>query len=55
MTGIENMIATLTGSIEVLLFSIPESVGLLIFGAGLMGGAILTRRYFRKASEADAE
>jgi hypothetical protein len=44
----ESIIATLIGSIEILLVSIPESVGLLIFGMSLMGGALLTRKYFRK-------
>ncbi|MFL6374355.1 MAG: hypothetical protein ACJ73D_06805 [Pyrinomonadaceae bacterium] len=50
----------LTGMVEALFVSIPESVGLLVFGLGLMGAAaggrwLLGRSEARKEGEVNTE
>jgi hypothetical protein len=55
MSTVDATIAAITGKIELFLISIPESVGLLIFGAILIIGAVLTRRHLRETNISDLE
>lgn len=55
MSILDATTAAIIGKIELFLISIPESVGLLIFGAILIVGAAVTRRYFREADISDLE
>jgi hypothetical protein len=45
----------ITGTMEALFVSIPESVGLLAFGVGLMTMAVMARRLLNRAEHKNEE
>ena len=54
MDGIDLTGATVVGTVEAFFVSMPESVGLLVFGIALMAAAIISRKYFRRADEGNS-
>ncbi|HEV7698954.1 MAG TPA: hypothetical protein VGO43_01860 [Pyrinomonadaceae bacterium] len=45
----------ITGTVEALFVSIPESLGLLAFGVGLITMAVMARRLFNRAEQKNEE